>query len=124
MAKYFCEFCNKTLLNDKLRSRRIHFQGAKHKLMRKAYYMEIFEKPEVAVEMASILRDIKAEDKRIEQEDLEKKQGSCFSLPPGDFYLGLDLPEEPFGFKLPSGFDFQDRKNFPENITEAIKKYT
>ncbi|KAG5860190.1 U1 snRNP-specific protein C [Encephalitozoon hellem] len=124
MPKYFCEFCNKTLLNDKLRSRRTHFQGAKHKLMRKAYYMEVFEKPEVAAEMASILRDIKAEYKRIEHQHLEKRQDSYFSLPPGDFYLGLALPEEPLGFRLPLGFDFQDKRNFPENIAEAIKKYT
>ncbi|ADM12351.1 U1 snRNP-specific protein C [Encephalitozoon intestinalis ATCC 50506] len=123
MAKYFCEFCNKTLLNDKLKSRRIHFQGAKHRLMRKAYYMEMFEKKEVIAEMASILKDMKTENKKAESENAEKKQNTCFSFPPGDFYLDLVVPEEPLGFKLPLGFDFRDKRNFLGTITEAIRKY-
>ncbi|CAD25748.1 U1 SMALL NUCLEAR RIBONUCLEOPROTEIN (U1snRNP) [Encephalitozoon cuniculi GB-M1] len=122
MPRYFCEFCNKMLLNDRLRSRRMHCGGAKHGLMRKAYYMEMFEKEDIAAEMASILRDIKTAGEKVECEG--SKSTSYPPFPPGDFYLNLALPEEPKGFRLPSGFDFRDKKNFPENITEAIERYT
>lgn len=124
MPKYFCEFCNRTLLNDKLRSRRMHANGARHALMRKAYYMEVFEEEDVAAELDSILRDIP--DRRHEDTggDHEQDTVSDFKLPPCVFPSTFSVPEEPAGFKLPVGFDFGDRRNFPEDIGEAVRRYT
>lgn len=123
MARYFCEFCNKTLANDRLKSRKMHCRGSKHGLMRRAYYMEVFENERVVSEMKSILKDMKAENARA-GDRMERISGQGFSLPPGDFYLDITLPEEPPGFRLPRGFDFRDRKNFPESIAEAVRRYT
>jgi U1 small nuclear ribonucleoprotein C len=115
MTEYHCEFCNKKLLNDKIRSRRMHNKGAKHLLMKKAYYMEMFEQEKVRLEMSTILRDIAgaAEEERIEG----------FRLPPGIAPEAVHIPEAPAGFKLPPNFDFGDRSNFPADISSAIKKH-
>lgn len=117
MGKYFCEFCNKTLLSDKLKSRRMHVRGAKHRLMRKAYYMETFEQNEV--ELKSLLRDL-------ENRQGEVVQGTAaqFRLPSAEFPADFEVPREPVGFRLPPNFNFHDRRNFPGDIAEAIRKYT
>lgn len=124
MAKYFCEFCNKTLLNDRLKSRRMHCSGAKHTLMKKAYYMELFEQEKVVLEMESILRDMKNQ-KIIRDKGMTHKPGKVLQfMLPSNIPPDLVVPKEPIGFKLPPEFDFYDRRNFPENIGESIRKYT
>lgn len=125
MGKYFCEFCNKTLPNDKLRSRKMHCRGAKHTLMRKAYYMEAFEQENIASEIKSILRSIEAHIK-VDGANLPQNSTQVFQfrLPPTEFPPDFVVPKEPIGFSLPSEFNFYDRRNFPEDLGESIRKYT
>ncbi|TBU18757.1 U1 snRNP-specific protein C [Ordospora colligata] len=115
MAKYFCEFCNKSLPNDKPKSRKMHFQGARHSLMRKAYYMEIFEQDKVTAEINTILKNVKA--------TTGGRSNTEFILPPGICLSELHIPEEPLGFKLLPGFDFSNPANFPRTIEEVLQKY-
>jgi U1 small nuclear ribonucleoprotein C len=116
MAKYHCEFCNKKLLNDKLKSRAVHNRGAKHLLMKKAYYMEVFDQKRVQLEMSTILRDMTGTSS-------EEPRAEEFKLPPGIRPEAIHIPETPARFKLPPNFDFRDRRNFPADISTAIRKY-
>ncbi|KAH9411516.1 putative U1 small nuclear ribonucleoprotein C [Ordospora pajunii] len=122
MAKYFCEFCNKFLPNDKPKSRKMHFQGARHGLMRKAYYMEVFEQDTVAAELNSILKNLKTADSCLSHTIGHRQNTEC-NLPPGICLSEIHVPEEPPGFRLPPGFDFNNPANFPRTMDEVVRRY-
>ena len=100
----------------------MHFQGARHSLMRKAYYMEIFEQDKVTAEINTILKNVKATIDCMSH-TTRGTSNSELILPPGICLSQIHMPEEPLGFKLPPGFDFSNPTNFPRTIEEALQKY-
>lgn len=107
--KHFCIVCDKNLLVGNYKARKMHVNGARHRLMLRTHYMEILENKDVRERLESV----KKLSSFLERKEIKKevKQIDMKNIPPA-----------PKDFKLPEGFDFGDIRNFDPNLDIAISR--
>ncbi|KAF5141133.1 u1 small nuclear ribonucleoprotein [Vairimorpha ceranae] len=116
MKKYKCEICNKYLSINTYKSRKMHINGSKHKLLKETYFMELMERNDIK-------NNIKSHKARLGKnyEFFLGKQNYGFRLPPCTFNKDFTIPPCPKNFRLPKFFDFTDAANFCSDINKNLQ---
>ncbi|KAF7683494.1 U1 small nuclear ribonucleoprotein C [Astathelohania contejeani] len=124
MARYYCHYCEKYLIHDKPKARKIHNNGAKHNLLRTTYYLELLETHKYQFDNILRLIDLNKPNKSIQAISIkDNSKPKSFVMPDMIFPSNFAIPPEPKGFKLPPDFDFHDPSNFPKDYSEIIKRF-
>ncbi|ELA46001.1 hypothetical protein VCUG_02512 [Vavraia culicis subsp. floridensis] len=106
MPKYFCPFCDISLPNSLYRLRKTHINGKKHKLMRRAYYLELLENKDVRKELFN----------KIDKSLMVKR---AFIMPKlKKIPVVPEIPRNINVFRLPEDFNFEDRRNYGVKLDE------
>ncbi|ELQ74690.1 hypothetical protein THOM_2377, partial [Trachipleistophora hominis] len=109
MPKYFCPFCDISLPNSLYRSRKTHISGKKHKLLKKAYYLELLENKEVRKTLFD----------KIDKSLLVKR---IFTMPNlKKMPVVPEIPKNIGVFKLPEDFNYEDRRNYDVKLDDVRK---
>lgn len=98
----------------------MHNNGTKHKQMVRTHYLEILEDEKIRKELEILYEGIK--NREINKELFTKPSLIEFKMPPMTIPKDFKIPPCPLNFRLPFGFDFENKLNFNPNLNEAIKK--
>ncbi|KAF9761373.1 hypothetical protein NGRA_2691 [Nosema granulosis] len=135
MKKHLCGVCGKILVVGNYKARKMHVNGAKHKLMLKTHYMEVLENEKIKEKLKSLKKfSTNITSKNITSTNITSTNitstnitstnitSKKFIPPPIRMPKDFKIPQAPKDFKLPPGFDFDNRKNFDSDLQIAISK--
>jgi hypothetical protein len=88
--------------------------------MVRTHYLEILEDEKIRKELEILYKGIK--NGNVNERDNAKPSLIEFKMPPMTIPKDFKIPPCPLNFRLPFGFDFENKLNFSSNLNEAIKK--